>query len=75
MNIGTYIKEIRNRLGLTQKQLAKKLGKERCTIANYEVGRAIPPGDILLKIQELEASLSKNICLQNQNPHHQNRGL
>ncbi len=57
MNIAKYIKELREKLNLTQKGLARKIGVPRGNIANYEVGRAIPPGDILLKIQELENNI------------------
>lgn len=59
MKISNYIKVIRSKLGLTQRELANRIGKDRSSIANYETGRAIPPGDVLLKIQALEAQLLK----------------
>lgn len=58
MEISKYIKKLRSKLGLTQKEFADKIGKDRSSIANYETGRAIPPGNILLKIQELESQSS-----------------
>jgi len=54
MNINTIIKNIRKRRGLTQKELADKVGKKQADIAKYETGRSIPPGDVLLRIQALE---------------------
>lgn len=54
MKISDYVKIIRSHLKLTQKQFGDKIGKTRCSVANYETDRAIPPGDVLLKIQELE---------------------
>lgn len=53
MKTAILIKNIRTNIGLTQKEFAKLLGISRESIANYET-RTIPPGDILLKIQELE---------------------
>ena len=40
----------RNKLGLTQKELADKSGITRVSIGNYERGDRIPPADILNKI-------------------------
>jgi len=61
-----YIKNVRERLGLTQAQFGKKLWPKlnialaRSRIAKYEsqkVGvNVIPPGDTLLKIQEIDQS-------------------
>jgi len=54
MELSVYVKAVRKLLGLTQSQLAMKIESKRVNIANYETGRAIPPGNVLLKIQELE---------------------
>lgn len=59
MNISDYVKSIRSQLKLTQKHFGDKIGKTRCSVANYETDRAIPPGDVLLKIQELESNESE----------------
>lgn len=48
------VKRIRTALGLTQEAFAKKIGKTRGDVAKYELGYAVPPGDVLLKIQELD---------------------
>ena len=52
--IGQYIKRVRRLLGITQAELAKKLGKKRDNIAKYETNKAIPPGNVLLEIQKMD---------------------
>lgn len=42
MNVGKRIKALRKTRGLTQEQLAEKLGVQRATISNYEIGRRSP---------------------------------
>ena len=49
-----YVKRVRKSLKLTQEAFAKKIGKTRGDIAKYENGFAIPPGDVLLRIQAAE---------------------
>ena len=51
---GLDIREKREKLGLTQKELADLIGASRETIINYEKGRPIPKskGEILLKVLE-----------------------
>ena len=51
-NIHIKMKEERNKLGLTQKQLAKKLGVTRGTIANYE-STHIPPNNQLIELAQI----------------------
>ena len=57
MNVANYVRSVRLRLGLTQQALANKLKKSRWSVTNYELGRALPPGDVLLQIQAFELSL------------------
>lgn len=47
------IKKVRVTSGLSQKQLAKKLGVSDKTVSAYETGRAIPPTPTLAKIAEI----------------------
>ena len=42
MNIGDNIKRIRKEKGLTQKQLAKKLGVSQQNLAQYESNKRYP---------------------------------
>lgn len=46
-----YVKEIRRLLGITQKELAEKIGVSLKTITNYETGGVIPDS----KIQMLQS--------------------
>lgn len=45
--MGSRIKTKRQDCGLSQEELADKLGMKRTNIANYEAGRVIPPGNVL----------------------------
>lgn len=47
--IGNKIKVLRKTRGMTQQQLAEKLGVQRPTISNYEIGRRSP------RIKELKS--------------------
>lgn len=42
LSVGKRIKALRKTKGLTQEQLAEKLGVQRATISNYEIGRRSP---------------------------------
>jgi transcriptional regulator with XRE-family HTH domain len=48
-----YVWVCRNRLGLTQQQLADILGTHRYNISKYENGTTAPPGDTILKLSTL----------------------
>lgn len=54
-----FVKNVRKSLGVTQEIFAKKIGKTRSDVAKYENGFAVPPGDVLLKIQRLEKQEKK----------------
>jgi len=51
--IADLIREKRAALGLSQREFAEKIGKTRWDIANYESKGIIPPGDVMIRIQEL----------------------
>ncbi|MCP4746361.1 MAG: helix-turn-helix transcriptional regulator [Desulfobacteraceae bacterium] len=51
MKTKQYIKTIRNTLKMTQSEFAEFIGIKHSNLANYETGRATPPGNIILKIQ------------------------
>jgi transcriptional regulator with XRE-family HTH domain len=48
-----YVKKVREHLGISQAEFADRIGSNRANVANYETGRAIPPGDVLLEIQKV----------------------
>ncbi len=48
--IGEKLKELRKRNGMTQKQLADKLGVKLSTIGNWEAGYNLPKGARLVEI-------------------------
>jgi transcriptional regulator with XRE-family HTH domain len=50
-----FVKTIRKQLNLTQAELSAKLGVDRSTVTKYELGTVIPPGDVILRMQELVA--------------------
>lgn len=41
------MKELRKSLGITQQELADKLGLKRNTIATYEIGKAVPSDRVI----------------------------
>jgi len=52
-NLFKNIRQFRILSGLTQKQLAEKIGVSSKTISAYETGRALPPLPVLLRITEV----------------------
>ena len=50
--LGERIKYLRNKEGLTQKELAAYLQVPRDTLANWEVDRAMPSVDMLAKLAD-----------------------
>ncbi|MCR5863049.1 helix-turn-helix domain-containing protein [Flavobacterium sp. J372] len=60
---GTEIRERREKLGLTQKELADMIGSSRETVINYEKGRPIPKSklDILKRVLAEDSEYAKPI--------------
>ena len=54
------VRGAREKLGISQRLLAEILESTRDRIANYENERCRVPGDIVLKIQELERQADQN---------------
>lgn len=50
--IGEKIKQRRKQLGLTQEQLAEKVGVKKTSISNYEVNLNSPPEKVIIKIMK-----------------------
>jgi transcriptional regulator with XRE-family HTH domain len=53
MILGDKLKMLRKERGLTQSQVAEKIGQERSTVACYENGSRKPAVDVLEKIASL----------------------
>jgi len=52
LNLASELKDIRKKLGKTQKAIAKEYGIPQTTWASYEVGKASPPMKILFSLAE-----------------------
>jgi transcriptional regulator with XRE-family HTH domain len=46
------LKELRARKKITQEELAQKIGSSRANVSSWEIGRAEPDNDTLIKIAE-----------------------
>ncbi|NPA14255.1 MAG: helix-turn-helix transcriptional regulator [Aquificae bacterium] len=64
--IGQRLKEWRNKQGLTQQELAQKLGVARQTIASWEIGMTDIPNWALKKLKE-EFDLDLNWLIAGEN--------
>lgn len=51
--IGNKVKQLRVSLGMTQEDLAKKLGKSRVTVVNIEKGRQHPPLHMIIDFSRI----------------------
>lgn len=63
---GTNLKMVRQKFGLTQKQVARKFNVSTSTIGMYEQGRREPHYDLLIKIsEETKISVSELLGIEN----------
>ena len=49
-NVGNKIRELRKNIGMTQSELAERLGISASAVGMYEQGRRQPDSDMILKI-------------------------
>lgn len=63
LEFGRVIREVRTELGLTQAELAEKIGSAQQTVARYETGNAKASIDYLAKVCELIPSSTIEINL------------
>ena len=52
-DLGSRLKEMRNKRGLTQKMLAAKINKSVAAVSGYESNVQTPPTDVLISISEV----------------------
>lgn len=50
MTFGNKLKSIRKQRGMRQEDLADKIGRQRCTVSNYECNTALPTLFVLRSI-------------------------
>ena len=55
MQIGKFLQTLRREKGLTQEQLAERIGVTRRTISRWETGSNMPDLDILIELSDLYA--------------------
>lgn len=53
------VKNLRTRLGVTQRQLAEMIGATQVTIARYETGVSKPTGAYLMLLKQLAEKVKK----------------
>jgi len=53
INIGSRVKELRLTKGMTQSELAERIGMTSSAISSYEIGERQPSYDVLIKIAKL----------------------
>ena len=53
VKMGSFLQELRKEKGLTQEQLAEKLGVARRTVSRWETGSNLPDMDILIELSDL----------------------
>lgn len=51
--LGERIRKLRDERGLSQKQLADRLGVKKQTVSNWENGNAMPSMDMFVRVVEL----------------------
>ena len=66
--IGRRIREIRG-FDLTQEEFAKIIGVSQSMLSNYENGRVVPPGDVLLRIARQASKSIEWILTGEEGPH------
>lgn len=53
VNFGAVLKRLRRQAGMTQKQLAEKLGITKSVVSYYELSERAPSAEILVKIARI----------------------
>ncbi|EJW16552.1 helix-turn-helix domain-containing protein [Paenibacillus alvei] len=66
--VGTRIKELRLKQGLSQDDVAQALDMKRANVANYEAGRTTPPSDIIGRLADLLYTSSDYLLGRIDNP-------
>ncbi|GLZ63723.1 helix-turn-helix domain-containing protein [Bacillus amyloliquefaciens] len=73
--MGLRIRELRKQINLSQEALAERLEMKRTNIANYEAGRVVPPGNIILQLAEIFEVTTDYLLGRSDNPKEKNNLL
>jgi len=57
MDVASLVKELRQRLDLTQEQFAQRVGVTYSTVNNWENGRRVPRPFLMRRLQEMRQAL------------------
>lgn len=68
MTLGQRIKEMRSKRGLTQEELASRLGLGRANIANYEADRTQPPSGVIANLADILKTSTDYLLNRTENP-------
>ena len=60
--LGSVVRELRRKRGLTQEELAERADLHRTTVANVEIGRAAKGGPSLDTIERIARALDLNVA-------------
>ncbi|BFH15846.1 helix-turn-helix domain-containing protein [Paenibacillus melissococcoides] len=66
--MGSRIKQLRLKHGLSQDDVAHALGMKRANVANYEAGRTTPPSDIIGRLADMLHTSADYLLGRTDNP-------
>ena len=75
IRIGEFIQELRKEKGLTQEQLAEKVGVARRTVSRWETGYNMPDLDVLIELADLYDADLREILSGERKSEHMNEEL
>ena len=75
IKIGVFLQELRKEKGLTQEQLAEKVGVARRTVSRWETGFNMPDLDVLIELADLYEVDLREILSGERKSEHMNEEL
>ena len=75
IKIGEFLQELRKEKGLTQEQLAEKVGVARRTVSRWETGFNMPDLDVLIELADLYGVDLREILSGERKSEHMNEEL
>lgn len=68
MSFGNKLKQLRRQNDLSQQQMSEKLHIEQSTYSRYETGKAVPNGDIIMRVANI-FNVTPDWLMQPENNH------